>query len=93
MKKRIYGFSEAAAGEIGTLIGRARGGLIPNGPAKSRHRDNPPKAIAGGIPLVSMTVRPSGGYGPAFYATVALAADGSWSVTGANVATVIPRQT
>lgn len=49
-------------------------------------------AAGGGVPLVIMTVRPNGGYGPGFQATPTLDGNGKVVSLGANVAAMIPYQ-
>lgn len=52
----------------------------------------PSKGNANGIAMTAITTRPNGGYGPAFDATITLAADGNWEATGDDRAIVVPRQ-
>ena len=47
---------------------------------------------AGSSELTVITTRPNGGYGPAFDATITLAADGNWSATGTPTAVIVPKQ-
>lgn len=46
MRKKIYGFSESAAGEIGEVLNRYRAGFLGSPAPKSRHRANAPRASA-----------------------------------------------
>lgn len=46
MRKKIFGFSEGAAGEIGEVLNRYRTGFLGSHAPKSRHRENAPRASA-----------------------------------------------
>ena len=46
MRKKVYGFSEGAAGEIGEVLNRYRAGFLGSPAPKSRHRENAPRAAA-----------------------------------------------
>lgn len=91
MRKKVYGFSESAAGEIGEVLNRYRAGFLGSPAPKSRHRENALRASTG-LVLTVITTRPNGGYGPAFDATITLAADGNWTATGDDRAIIVPKQ-